>query len=268
MMIRTSLSPSDVTPAAYLLPSAMSFSRRAATRGSTTPMRMPLLIAMRRLPSGVSSTASPGFTWASWRGSAQVGQEGEAGLAGLLDEDRHRGLAALGGRDRLLAGGDEEHLEPVDVALGDAVGRVERERGLVVLACRAELAELPEGLGKAVLGLGVGPQLEELLVRLGRVGPLRVRSLGDGLLGQLALLAGQVDRRLGGRLDIGEGHEWDRPFGSGSARVGADRSADAGQGGSMRLSGLRTASLSSTHPGCASNVASQRPGARCSPGER
>ena len=35
MMIRTSLSPSDVTPAAYLLPSAMSLSSRAATRGST-----------------------------------------------------------------------------------------------------------------------------------------------------------------------------------------------------------------------------------------
>ena len=26
---------------------------------------------MRRLPSGVSSTASPGLTWASWRGSGR-----------------------------------------------------------------------------------------------------------------------------------------------------------------------------------------------------
>ena len=80
-----------MTPAAYLLPSAMSLSRRAATRGSTTPMRMPLLIAIRRLPSGISSTASPGLTWASWRGVGQVGQEREAGLAGLLDEDRRPG---------------------------------------------------------------------------------------------------------------------------------------------------------------------------------
>ena len=36
--------------------------------------------------------------------------------------------------DGLLAGLDEQHLEAVDVALGDAVGRVERERLLVVLA--------------------------------------------------------------------------------------------------------------------------------------
>ena len=66
------MSPSEVTPAAYLLPSAMSLSRRAATRGSTTPMRMPLLIAIRRLPSGVSSTASPGLTWASSPGRARL----------------------------------------------------------------------------------------------------------------------------------------------------------------------------------------------------
>ena len=45
MIRRTSLSPRLVTPAAYLLPSAMSLSSRAATRGSTTPMRTPLLSA-------------------------------------------------------------------------------------------------------------------------------------------------------------------------------------------------------------------------------
>ena len=49
----------------------MSLSRRAATRGSTTPIRIPLLIAMSRLPSGISSTASPGLTWASLRGSGR-----------------------------------------------------------------------------------------------------------------------------------------------------------------------------------------------------
>ena len=65
--MRTSLSPRLVTPAAYLLPSAMSFSRRAATRGSTTPMGTPLEVAWRRGPTRLSSTASPGLTWASSR---------------------------------------------------------------------------------------------------------------------------------------------------------------------------------------------------------
>ena len=137
----------------------------------------------------------------------EVGQEREAGLAGLLDEDADRGLAALLGGDGLLAGVDEEDPEPVDVALGDAVGRVEGERGLVVLAGGAELAELPERLGQAVLGLGVRAQLEQLAVRLGGLGPLGGRGLGDRLVGELALLAGQVDGALGLGLDVGEGHE-------------------------------------------------------------
>ena len=137
----------------------------------------------------------------------EVGQEREAGLAGLLDEDADRGLAALLGRDGLLAGRDQEHLEPVDVALGDAVGRVEGERGLVVLAGVAELAELPERLGQAVLRLGVGPELEQLAVGRGGLGPLGGGRLGDRLVGQLPLLAGQVDGALGGGLDVGEGHE-------------------------------------------------------------
>ncbi len=175
---------------------------------------------MSRLPSGVSSTASPGLTWASSRGGGEVGQEREAGLAGLLDEDADRGLAAGLGRDGLLAGGDQEHLEPVDVALGDPVGRVERERGLVVLAGGPELAELPERLGQAVLGLGVGPELEQPAVRRGGLGPLGGRRLGDRLVGQLPLLAVQVDGALGlwsrrrGRSRGG------RPFG---ARRGSER---------------------------------------------
>ena len=165
MMIRTSLSPSEVTPAAYLLPSAMSLSRRAATRGSTTPMRMPLLMAMRRLPSGVSSTASPGLTWASWRGSARSVRKAKPVLPVSSTKMLTGALLPSWRRDGLLAGGDEQHLEPVDVALGDAVGRVERERRLVVLARGAELTELPERLGEAVLGLGVGAELEQLAVR-------------------------------------------------------------------------------------------------------
>ena len=138
----------------------------------------------------------------------EVGQEREAGLAGLLDEDADRGLAAVLRRDGLLAGGDEEHLEPVDVALGDAVGRVERERGLVVLARRAELAELPERLGQAVLRLGVGAELEQLAVRGRRLGPLRRPSPGRSP-GRPAGASCAV--RLTGLwacgLDVGEGHE-------------------------------------------------------------
>ena len=166
-----------------------------------------MLWAISRLPSGVSSTASPGLTWASWRGVGEVGQEGEAGLAGLLDEDADRGLAALLRRDGLLAGGDEEHLEPIDVALGDPVRRVEGERRLVVLARGAELTQLPERLGEPVLRFGVGSELEQPAVGRRGLGPLGGRRLGDRLVGELALLAVQVDGALGGGLDIGEGHE-------------------------------------------------------------
>ena len=174
----------------------MSLSRRAATRGSTTPMRMPLLkrdeaVALGRQLDGVARVDLGELARVG-----EVGQEREAGLAGLLDEDADRGLAALLGRDGLLAGGDEEHLEPVDVALGDPVRRVEGERRLVVLAGGAELAELPERLGQAVLRLGVGPELEQPAVRRRGLGPLGGGRLGDRLVGQLALLAGQVDRAL------------------------------------------------------------------------
>src|SRR5881396_3901129 len=119
MMIRTSCAPSEVTPARYLLPSAMSFSRRAATRGSTTPMRMPLLIAISLLPSGESSTESPGLTWASFFASGSsmrwakpvrifVEETGKTGFAHLIDEDADRRLAALLRRHGLLAGRDKE----------------------------------------------------------------------------------------------------------------------------------------------------------------
>ena len=197
-MIRTSLSPSDVTPAAYLLPSAISLSSRAATRGSTTPMRTPLLMRDEPVALGGQLDRVARVDLGELARRGEVGQEREAGLAGLLDEDADRGLAALLRRDGLLAGGDEEHLEPVDVALGDPVRRIERERGLVVLAGGAELAQLPERLGQAVLGLGVGPELEQPAVGGRGLGPLGGRRLGDRLVGQLPLLAVQVDGALAG----------------------------------------------------------------------
>ena len=98
------------------------------------PIRMPLLIAMRRLASGDQLDRVARVDLGELGGAGEVGQVREARLAGLLDEDADRGLRALLGRDGLLAGLDEQHLEAVDVALGDAVGRVERERLLVVLA--------------------------------------------------------------------------------------------------------------------------------------
>ena len=64
----------------------------------------------------------------------QVGEVREAGLAGLLDEDADRRLGAFLGRDGLLAGLDEQHPQPVDVALRDPVRGIEGERRLVVLA--------------------------------------------------------------------------------------------------------------------------------------
>ena len=71
----------------------------------------------------------------------------------------------------------------------------------------AVLTELPERLRQPILGLGVRPELEQPAVRLGRVGPLGGRRLGDRLVSELALEAGLVDgaRRLG--IDFGEGHE-------------------------------------------------------------
>ena len=230
-----------MTPAAYLLPSAMSLSRRAATRGSTTPMRIPLLIAISRLSSGIELDVVAGVDLGQLARVGEVGQEGEPGLAGLLDEDADRGLAALLGRHGLLAGGHEQHLEPVDVALGDAVGRVERQGRLVVLARGPELAQLPERLGEPVLGLGVRTELEELAVRRRGVGPLGRGGVGDGLVGQLALLAGQVDGALGGGLDVGrEGHEAVVLSGRGEVR------ADRVRGARPRRKATARASLSST----------------------
>ena len=144
---------------------------------------------MSRVALGVSSTASPGLTWASF-----VGWAGRSGCAKpVLPVSSTKILTGafepVLRRDGLLAGLDEQDAEAVDVALGDAVGRVEGERGLVVLARGAELAELPEGLGEAVLGLGVRAQLEEPAVRLGGLGPLGGGGAGDRLLGELALEA-------------------------------------------------------------------------------
>src|SRR3990170_2158870 len=59
----------------------------------------------------------------------QVVEAGEPGLAGLLDEDADRGLAALRRRHRLLPCLGQQDPQPVDVALRDPVRRVERGRG-------------------------------------------------------------------------------------------------------------------------------------------
>ena len=199
---------------------------------------------MRRLPSGRQLDRVAGVDLGELARGGEVGQEREAGLAGLLDEDADRGLAAGLRRDGLLAGGDQEHLEPVDVALGDAVGRIEGERRLVVLARVAELTELPERLGQPVLGLRVGPELEQPAVGRRRLGPLGGRRLGDRLVGQLPLLAVQVDGARGGGLDVGEGHEavvlsGRGGFGSGSVRVG--RAVTRGHGADMLSSTVRPA---------------------------
>ena len=161
---------------------------------------------MRRVFSGTQLDGVAGVDLGELLGRGEVGQVREAGLAGLLHEDADRGLAAVGCGHGPLAGGVEQDLEPVDVALGDAVRRVEGERGLIVLARLGQHPQLPEGLGEAVLGLRVGAQLQQLAIRLGGLLPSGGRRLGDRLLGQLALGARQVDRALRGGLDIRERH--------------------------------------------------------------
>ena len=102
-------------------------------------------------------------------------------------------LAAIG----LLARLGKQHAQSRDVALGDAIGRIERERSLVVLAGLSKLAHLPISLGQTVLRLGVRTQLEDALVDLGGLLPLGGSRRVDGLFGQLPLETGCVDRRAG-----------------------------------------------------------------------
>ena len=75
-----------------------------------------------------------------------------------------------------------------------------------MLAGRGELTQLPERLRQPVFCLGVLAQLEQLAVRLGRVGPLGRGRLGNRLVGELALQPRLVDGAAGGRIDVGEGH--------------------------------------------------------------
>ena len=145
---------------------------------------------MSRLPSGVSSTASPGLTWASSLGVARSVRKAKPVLPVSSTKMLTGALLPSFAGTVFSPAAYEQHLEPVDVALGDAVGRVEGEGGLVVLARLGQHAQLPERLGEAVLGLGVGAELEQLAVGLGRLGPLGGGGLGDGLLGQLALRSG------------------------------------------------------------------------------
>ena len=238
MMIRTSLSPSEVTPAAYLLPSAMSLSRRAATRGSTTPMRMPLLKAMRRLPSGVELDRVARVDLGEL---ARVGEVDAGRRSRSCRSPRRRsgpGPCCPPGAGTVFSpAATSSVLEPVDVALGDPVRRVERERRLVVLARRAELAQLPERLGQAVLGLGVGAELEQA-----RGWSRRASAHWPAAAWAIACSAswrfvrGQVD---GARALVSmSGKVTRRSSFRGAARFGADRGGGArsgGRGAGMRL---------------------------------
>ena len=138
----------------------------------------------------------------------------EPGLAGLLDEDRDRRLAADLGRGRSIAGLDEQDLEPVDVALRDPVRRVEGERLLIVLARAGEVAQLPEGLGEAVLRLRVRTVFEKLPVHVRGGCPLGVCRLGDRLLGQRPLDPGEAGGALRRLLELGKRHGGLDPFGA------------------------------------------------------
>jgi hypothetical protein len=132
----------------------------------------------------------------------QVRQHGETGLAGLLDEDGDGRLARLLGGDGLVAGLAHQHPQALDVALGDAVGGVQSQGDLVVLARLSELAELPQRLGQAVLGLGVGAHLQDLAVGVGRLRPAPVGRVRDRKLDQLALDPNGV--AAGALFDLGE----------------------------------------------------------------
>ena len=116
----------------------------------------------------------------------EVDEMRKAGLAGLLDEDADRRLGLFLGGHGLLAGIDHQQQEPVDVALGDAVGGIEREGRLIVLTGKGQFAHLPVRLGQPVLRLAVGAQVEDAFVEVNRRLPVVGRCGGDCLLGQLA----------------------------------------------------------------------------------
>ena len=86
-------------------------------------------ILAQRLASAGQASAQQEFS--SQAMIRQVEQVREAGLAGLLDEDPDRCLAAIDRGDGLLAGRDEERPEAVDVPLRDPVRRVEGQGRLI-----------------------------------------------------------------------------------------------------------------------------------------
>ena len=89
----------------------------------------------------------------------------------------------------------------------------------------------PAGFPEAILGFRVGPQLEQAAVRLGGVGPARLRRLGDRLLGQLALHACRVRRALRRGLEFGEGQRYGPFGGPASGRPVARRGRSARRAG-------------------------------------
>ena len=191
-------------------------------------MRMPLLKAMRRLPSGRQLDAVAGVDLGELAGAGQVGQDRRSrSCRSPRRRSRPAPCCPPWAGTVFSPASTSSIAQPLDVALGDAVRRIEREGDLVVLAGLAELAQLPERLGQAVLGLGVGAELQDRAVGLGGLGPAGGRGLGDRLLGQLALEPGRVAAALRLGLDLGEGHETGRPFGASSAAGRSDARARA-----------------------------------------
>ena len=133
----------------------------------------------------------------------QVREHREAGLAGLLDEDRDGRFAGLLRCHGLFAGLAHQYAQTLDVAFCDAVRGVEGQGDLVVLARLPQLPEFPEGLGQAILGLGVGAHLDDLAVGLRGLRPAPVRCVGYRQLRQLALDPNCIS--AGALFDLGEG---------------------------------------------------------------
>ena len=112
------------------------------------------------------------------------------GLAHLLDEVRGRCLLRLPIPHRGGVGatpGDDP--QATDVALGDPVGRVSRQRPLVGLEGLAVSSELGKGLSQAVVGIGIAAELEDLLVAGDGRLPFTAGRLPDRDVGEVPALA-------------------------------------------------------------------------------
>ena len=84
-----------------------------------------------------------------------------------------------------------QQMQPLDVALRDAVGGVTLERLLVGLQGLRRAVQLGERLAEPVVGINVGAELEKLTIRVDRLLPFTARGVRDGLLAELASLSGR-----------------------------------------------------------------------------